>query len=1235
VREQDARQQNTAPRGVVGIGASAGGLEALQQFLNYLPVNTDLAYVIIQHLSPDYKSLLQEILSKYTKMPVLQAKDGMVVARNTIYIIPPKYNMELAGDRLHLSVYDHAIINHPIDIFFRSLAVSYRQKSAAVILSGTGSDGTNGIKSIKEENGLIIVQSPESSRFDGMPRSAIATGFADLVLPPEAIAMEMTHISGSFFSRTSEHGEGLKPTDETMLTKIFSILKSITNVNYTYYKQTTILRRIERRMVVTHKTDLEKYVDYLGANPDEARLLSREVLIGVTSFFRDPDYFAALKENVVKPLLQESKGGSEPVRVWVAGCSTGEEAYSVAILFMEAMEELNIRHELKIFATDLDTESIAIAGRGAYGESIASDVSINRLSKFFTKRKNTYVVNHDLRKLIIFSPHNVFQDPPFGRLDLICCRNLLIYFQNILQKDMFNIFHMALKDKGYLFLGKSEAINNNYEDVFLPVCAQEKIFRHNADGHAPMPNTVTYTMPLLNNPPFMRDVHNEEDEPVSRDNDLYLKTLETFMPACILVDEKNKIRHLFGDCSNYLHMPTGNFTADVFNLLTPDLRISVSTALKASRERSRRLTYLDVPMNGEKTSGKISLTAAPINNRSGAPSGLTAIVFMDNSKLEPLKEGQHYDVDRIAAQRIADLEQELNKTKDELKHSIAELESVNEELQAANEELLTANEELQSSNEELQSVNEELYTVNSEYQQKAGELSGLNDDLNNFLATNLIGIIFIDDQFRLRKFTSYIMKEFNVLPQDIGRPLQYIAYNFMNVDLLQLSHQVVTNQVPLEQDIVSVNGKPYFLRIAPFRTEDKKMLGLVMTFVDVTRKYDVKQQVASMEQALERAQTINSQKDSFMSRMSHDMRTPLHTIQGLVFLSQEDPNLSKSLSDNLLKIKDASQYLLDIINDVLDSSMIASNRMKIKEAPCQEDILLQEAEDMILLQAEKAKVVFQRSITGSADHCLMLDKTHVLQILVNLLNNAIKFTPENGKVEFHTVISEPAPGRVRHVYTISDTGCGMSKDFLDKMYQPFEQGNMEQHSAAPGVGLGLHIVKNLVNLLGGELECRSEVGRGTTFTVTLTYNAATKAQQEALQKNDTTDFSRLQDKKVLLCDDHEVNLAITRAILEDKGIKVVTAVNGQEAVQNYMESAIGEFDAILMDIRMPIMDGLQATIKIRSCQRADAKKIPILALTANALDEEEQVCLDAGMNARLVKPLNTQDLYKALLQYMA
>ncbi len=465
--EENITKSTEAPVCVVGIGASAGGLEAICELLNKLPDSTGMAFVVIQHLSPDYKSMMSEILCKYTMMPVIQAEDSMLIERNTVYLIPPKYNMEVRNGALTLHELVHTkTVNHPIDIFLHSLSMEYESHAIAVILSGTGSDGANGIGSIKEQGGVILVQKPESSKFDGMPRSALMTGFVDKSLEPAQLAEELTNIALSFVSGTA----GM--SNEELLNKIYSILKKVSNVNYTYYKPTTITRRIERRMAVNHITSLYDYVDMLRNNSEEASILARDVLIGVTSFFRDRECYEALKNRVVRPLIENYVDG-DTIRVWVAGCSTGEEAYSIAILFCEAMEEMNRKCNIKIFATDLDKDAIATAGKGQYGENIIDSVNAQRLWRYFTKKNNSYTVIKELRKMIVFAPHNVFQDPPFGKLDLICCRNMLIYFQNVLQKDLFNIFHMVLNDGGYLFLGKSETISG-FGNVFTTICPMKK-----------------------------------------------------------------------------------------------------------------------------------------------------------------------------------------------------------------------------------------------------------------------------------------------------------------------------------------------------------------------------------------------------------------------------------------------------------------------------------------------------------------------------------------------------------------------------------------------------------------------------------------------------------------------------------------------------------------------------------------------------------------------------------------
>ena len=1228
------------PACVVGIGASAGGLEALQQFLTFLPRDTDMAYVIIQHLSPDHKSLLREILGKYTSMPVVEAVNGMRVEKNHIYMIPPKYNLEIENDELHLTEYNHQHINHPIDIFFRSLAQSYENRSVAVILSGTGSDGTNGIRATKEQNGVIIVQTPESAKFDGMPNSAISTGFVDLILNPDSIAREMSHISASM----NDTGRGMQMSDEDLMSQVFSILKNITNINYTYYKQTTILRRIERRIVVTHNRNLREYVNYLTNNPEEAKILAKEVLIGVTSFFRDTDYFDVLKTRVITELLQ-SAAPSDQIRVWVAGCSTGEEAYSIAILFAEAMDELGISRQIKIFATDLDADAIATASRGVYGDNIIEDVSVPRLSRYFTRKGNHYVINHEIRKMIVFAQHNVFQDPPFGKLDLISCRNLLIYFQGILQRKLFAIFHMALKDKGYLFLGRSESVID-YDDVFRVLCANEKIFVHNASGKAPVNDRITYSMhdydnslDALNVPVSM-----EKSSISYTENELDTKILETFMPACVIVDEKNKLTHTYGDCSKMLRVPLGSITLDIFSLVRTDLKIIVSKVLKESRETRSQVAYRKIPVKFDDQPEYISVIAEPIQDKLGGSTGMTAIVFLRSD----VKNAQtvimdDYKVDTAAAQRISSLEKELNVANDHLKNTVTELEAVNAELQAANEELLTANEELQSSNEELQSVNEELYTVNSEYQSKVSELALANDDMANFLSTTMVGIIMVDQKLNIRKFTEYIAKEFTVAEQDVGRSLRYIAYNFATIDLMELSKKVLRTMRPEEHYCAAVTGKTYLINIAPYRAHIKEpaeyltveeahkdIHGLVITFVDTTKQINDKRQIEEMANALRAAVRQNKEKETFLSQMSHDMRTPMTAINGLIELTLQEDNLPESLRDNLEKIRTTGDYLMTLIDEVLETSQINAGKVVSVSSAVHERQAVENVSTIIAERAKEAGIHFELIVRSCEDRYVMMDLEHMERILMNLLSNALKFTPEGGKVVLRLDVAY-TDKQVEHTYTIMDNGVGISPEFQTRMFLPFEQEKQTGGGLSEGTGLGLYICRNLVDLLGGTIDYNSKPGEGATFIVHMQFDLATDEQIQR-EKNKTATFEEqiLHGKTVLLVEDNNINAEVIMKILETKGMHSELARDGQEAIDIFKKKGSFYYQAILMDIMMPVKGGIEAAREIRSLNTADAEIIPIIALTADVYNDSLDQCLRAGMNAVLTKPIDIEKLGQTL-----
>ena len=1242
-------EREAQPNCVVGIGASAGGLEALQQFLTFLPGDTGMAFVIIQHLSPDHKSLLADILSKDTTMPVVEAEDGMRVERNHIYMIPPKYNLEIVSDILRLRTYNYRNINHPIDIFFRSLAAAYENRAVAVIMSGTGSDGTNGIRSIKDKNGVIIVQSPESAKFDGMPRNAIATGFVDLVLNPDSIAREMRHIAASMV----DAGNKLQLSDGDLMVQVFSILRNVTNVNYTYYKQTTILRRIERRIVVTHNRNLQEYVKYLSNNPDEARLLAKEVLIGVTSFFRDPDYFDVLKDRVIYDLVKNASA-SEQIRVWVAGCSTGEEAYSIAILFAEVMEEMGVRRDVKIFATDLDADSIAVAGRGIYGDNISEDVSVARLSRYFSRKGNHYIVGHDIRKMIVFAQHNVLQDPPFGKLDLISCRNLLIYFQNILQRNLFAIFHMALKDRGYLFLGRSESVID-YDDVFRVVCANEKIFVHNASGKAPSHEHITYSMQgVENNMDSAGILHNvPEPELTFNSGELDMRILEVMMPASVLVDEKNQLVHTYGDCKEFITFPVGAVTLDIFSLVRSELKIAVSKALKESREKQERVAYEGIPIRLDGKNELISLVGQPLRDRLGSETGMTVLAFLRTREQTDDIKMEQYKIDSAASERITDLEKDLHMAQDSLKKTVSELESVNAELQAANEELLTANEELQSSNEELQSVNEELYTVNSEYQTKVNELAAVNDDMTNFLSTTLVGIIMVDRNLNIRKFTEYIASEFHVADQDVGRSIRYIAFNFATIDLIALCRQVLSTMKPIEKNCASVTGKTYLVRIAPYKAierekerdyhpadarvretseqhEESDLRGLVITFVDTTKQVNDQQQIEEMAKALRAAVKSGREKETFLSHMSHDMRTPMTAIIGLVQLSLQSEDLSPEVRQNLEKIQSSGRYLMSLIDEVLETSRINAGKVVTVSTAARETQVIEEVNSIIGQKASDAGLLFRSKIKGCEDQYVMMDTEYVERILINLLSNAIKFSKPQGTVDFVTSVTYKN-GKARHVYTITDNGMGISDDFRRKMFLPFEQENREEITLRDGQGLGLYICKNLVDLMQGTINCESVKGKGTTFTVVLEYDLASEEQIQLQRRKKTTyEDSVLYGKNVLVAEDNSINAEVIMKILENRSVHSELARDGREAVEMFRNNGAYHYQAILMDLMMPMLDGQQAARAIRESSTADAKQIPIIALTADAYDDLEPKCMEAGMDGYLKKPIDTVELFRML-----
>lgn len=588
-------------------------------------------------------------------------------------------------------------------------------------------------------------------------------------------------------------------------------------VDFTHYKRSTVVRRIERRMVVTHSATLSDFASLLEIDEREAKALGREILIGVTRFFRDEESFQKLKYKAIYDILARTSE-RETIRVWVAGCSTGEEAYSVAILFREAMDEQNIRRQVKIFATDVDMQSVEIASKGIYPESIVDDVSADRLMRFFEIRGESYHIVNEIRKMIVFAPHNLFTDPPFGKLDLVSCRNVMIYFQPVLQKTLFGIFHSALKDGGYLFLGKSESAND-VSDVFVPVCGTERIYAHLGEGKMPDSVQTAYSVQIPPTPTSVSAALHDIREDGEDADKLYSTFLERFLPPSVVIDENNQAVHFFGDYAPYLSISPGKASFSIFNLVHEDLSLAASTAISRCRGDEKAVTYTDIAVRTDDGVRHVDMTVQPLWEYSSQLLGMIALVFTDHStRVVEEGESERYDIEKTAARRIAYLENELQNTQNELKASISDLETVNEELQAANEELLT--------------TNEELYTVNAEYEQKLDELTDTTNDLTNFLSSTMIGILFLDDNLNIRKFNEYVGREFNIMAHDVGRSIQIVAHLFQDIDIVEDAEAVLRSLMPIDKEVTTVDGKNYTLRIAPYRTTENSIEGLVLTIID-------------------------------------------------------------------------------------------------------------------------------------------------------------------------------------------------------------------------------------------------------------------------------------------------------------------------------------------------------------------------------------------------------------------
>ncbi|WP_247872744.1 chemotaxis protein CheB [Azospirillum sp. TSH64] len=817
---------------IVGIGASAGGLEALQRFFDAVPGDSDLAYVVVQHLSPVHKSLMVDLLAKHTAMDVVQATDGVPVQRNTVYLLPPGKHLSIEDGRLRLTAKDAGGgMSLPIDIFLTALARDQGPFAIGLILSGTGSDGTRGLMAIKSAGGFTAVQQPETAQFDGMPRSALATGQIDATLAPDALPARLIEHARKTLARARPMPPRQRREDgDDPLAQIIAVIRSVTGVDFSHYKLATLLRRIERRMQGAGLESMDEYAALLRRNSAETVNLYKEMLIGVTRFFRDEAAFRVLADRVI-PSLLANRSPTDMVRVWVCGCASGEEAYSIAILFAEAQEKLGRSFDVKIFATDIDQDSIEIASLGEYPRAIAEDVSQERLSRFFTARGDSYVVSRDIRRMVVFAAHNIMRDPPFTKIDLLSCRNLLIYMDQPLQRKVLSLFQYALRQSGFLFLGTSETLGDLQSD-FHTVDSRNKVFQSLRAGSFRLSRLLVPTVaaPLARHGEDAVSHGMEEGAVIDEAIGALMKA---YVPPCLLVNEQMTIMHVFGDASSLLKVPAGEATLNVLKLLPSSVAMVTGTALNRAFRSGEEFALSNIPVKDREGVAALSLRVQPyVARKTGRR---FALVVLDRANMLPLSvPDSDFDLNADAAERIRGLEQELLSRGENLQATIEELETANEELQATNEELLASNEELQSTNEELQSVNEELYSVNAEYQAKVEELTEITNDLDNLLRSTEIGTVFLDGDFVIRRFTPAAAGFINIIPRDIGRSIAHLSTNIDYPDFLADIRKVFDGQEAVERHVRVYDGRWVLTRILPYLTDKSQIGGVVVTFVDVT-----------------------------------------------------------------------------------------------------------------------------------------------------------------------------------------------------------------------------------------------------------------------------------------------------------------------------------------------------------------------------------------------------------------
>ncbi|HXA02230.1 MAG TPA: chemotaxis protein CheB [Cytophagaceae bacterium] len=1045
---------------IIAIGASAGGMEAIHLLFDHTPED-GASYVIIQHLSPDHKSFMAELLAKHSKLKIFEAENDMYIEPNCVYLMPRGKNMTISNRRLVLADIRPLQPNTAIDIFLNSLAENQGNKSIAVILSGTGTDGTKGIAAIKKSGGLVIAQDPESAKFNGMPNSAIESGNVDFILAPQLIPEEIIAylkrdaLENNFTNKITEN-------DETALLEILNLIQQHTPLDFTDYKRPTIIRRIVIRMTRNKISTLAGYIDFLKTNPSEINILAKEFLISVTKFFRDTEAFEIIKEKVI-PEITENKLLVDTLKIWIVGCATGEEAYSFAILIIEHLTEIKKNLEVKIFASDIDKAALLHAAKGVYAENITKDVSEERLNKFFIKQDNKYKIRDSIRKMIIFADHDIVKQPPYGKIDLISCRNLLIYVNPLLQKKILTSLHFCLNLGGYLFLGPSESLGD-LKKSFTEIDKKWKIYKSTEvvrNLRDTTYNTPTFDKQLVNSTLSLTS-------PKSLTNNKLIEIIdqtlleESGYEAGICVDRDFKIIQSFGNYEKYLLPKIFNF--NLLEMLPEELSIATSTTLRKALNQNKKVIIKEVNFKRNESIHSVNVFVKPFLSENTSVQRVILVLFgKDEAKEITEKDLEVFNMEAHTLRYLEDMKNELAETKQKLKDAYDALEVSNDNISSYNEELISSNEEMQSTNEELQSVNEELQTVNNEYQLKIKELAELNDDLNNYFKGTINGQLYVDNNLIVRKFTPSAIKQINLKESDVGRPLSDISTNIKFGTLIDDINNVILASIANEKEIQTTDGRWYQMVILPYiKEQNNQNDGAIITFNDITE----------LKRAQDKLTKINADHDTFIYSASHDLKGPLNNVSGLIASLKDISDPENIAAKEITGLIDESvTKLKETINELSDITKI-ENEIDERENIILKDLLEEvkfSLKDKLLESNAKINIDLKEPE-------IPFSKKNLRSILLNILSNAIKYRSPDRELELN-IRTEKSNDFI--ILSVQDNGLGLDKDKIGEIFLKFKR----RHDHVEGSGIGLFLVKKIITNAGGKIAVASELGKGSTFKV--------------------------------------------------------------------------------------------------------------------------------------------------------